>query len=214
MSTTGERAFFEPTARSRAKAAIEAIEAQTSAEIVVALRNASGDYRAADWLSGAIVALASLVAMLYLPWTFALHFIVVDVVLAFAVGALASVTIGPWRRLLTPARVRAANVRAAACQAFVDRGVGRTRGRSGVLVFVGVFERTVEVVGDVAIDPQGLAGFDASVAELRAAVQATSLERFLAALATLGPVLAARFPHGDDGVNELPDEVEAPKSGA
>ena len=35
----------------------------------------------------------------------------------------------------------------------------------------------------------------------------------LAALATLGPVLAARFPHGDDDVNELPDEVEAPKSG-
>ncbi len=213
MSTAGERAFFEPTARTRAKAAIQAVEGQTSAEIVVALRYASGDYRAADWASGALVALASLVALLYLPWTFELHFILVDVVLAFAIGALASATIGPWRRLLTPARVRAANVRAAAREAFVDRGVGGTRGRWGVLVFVGLFERTVEVVGDDAIDPKALAGFDASVAELRAAVQATSLDRFLAALATLGPVLAARFPHGDDDVNELPDEVEEPKSG-
>jgi putative membrane protein len=204
----GERAFFEATAKEQAKATIQAIEAQTSAEVVVSLRHVSGSYRAADWLAGAALALVSLVALLYVPWTFALHFILVDVVLAFAIGALASATIAPLRRALTSKKVRDANVHAAARAAFVDLGVSRTSGRWGVLVYVAMFEREVEVVADVAIDAKKTPGFDEVVAKLRAAIVEPDLPRFLDALRGLGPVLGAAFPHREGDVNELADEVD------
>ena len=125
-----ERAFFEPEAKQQAKAAIEAIERQTSAEVVVTLRLVSGSYRGADWLCGAAFAFATLVASLYVPWPFAQHFIVLDVALAFAAGALACATIAPLRRLASPTRERRANVHAAARAAFVDQRVMRTTRRA------------------------------------------------------------------------------------
>ena len=44
-------------------------------------------------------------------------------------------------------------MRTAARAAFVDQGISRTRGRTGILVFVSLFEREVEVVADVGVDP-------------------------------------------------------------
>jgi putative membrane protein len=205
-----ERAFFEPEAKRQAKAAIEAIEAQTSAEVVVTLRLVSGSYRAADYLCGFLLAVASLVALLYVPAIVALHFIVLDVVLAFAAGTLACATIGPLRRLASSAKERRANVHAAACAAFVDQRVMRTTRRTGVLVYVAMFERTVEVVGDVGIDPKAIEGWGATVARLRATIaDGPELPAFLEALRALGPVLAVTLPAKAGDANELPDDVDA-----
>jgi putative membrane protein len=91
----------------------------------------------------------------------------------------------------------------------VALGVGRTRDRNGVLVFVSLFERRVGVVADVGIDPRAMgAAWTDAVGALEASLAAgADTERFLAALAALGPPLAAAMPHRDDDVNELPDEV-------
>ena len=43
-----------------------------------------------------------------------------------------------------------------AYDAFVDLGVSRCAGRSGVLVYVAMFERLVEVVPDVGVDVKAL----------------------------------------------------------
>jgi putative membrane protein len=205
-----ERAFFEPEAKRQAKAAIEAIEAQTSAEVVVTLRLVSGSYRGADYLCGFLLAVASLVALLYVPAIVALHYVVIDVVLAFAVGTLACGTIGPLRRIASSAKERRANVHAAARAAFVDQRVMRTSRRTGVLVYVAMFERTVEVVGDVGIDPKAIDGWGAALARLRATIaDGPDLARFLEALRALGPVLAASLPAKAGDANELPDDVDA-----
>jgi putative membrane protein len=208
-----ERAFFEPEAKQRAKAAIEAIEAQTSAEVVVTLRLVSGSYRGADYLCGLLLAVASLLALLYVPAATAQHLIALDVVLAFAAGTLACATIGPLRRLLSSAKVRRANVHAAARAAFVDQRVMATTRRTGVLVYVAMFERTVEVVSDVGIEPKAIAGWGAALARLRATIaEGPDLPAFVEALRALGPVLAATLPAKAGDANELPDDVDADPS--
>ena len=204
-----ERDFFEKTARQRATAAIKTIESQTAAEIVVTLRHTSGSYRHVDYLFGFVLSLVTLVLMLFLPYSFRLSAFPVDVTLSFVLGAVVCANVSPLRRWLTSVRSRHANVRRAAREAFVDHGVSRCSGRWGVLVYVSMLERDVEVVPDLAIDPVTIEGWHDAVAAMRAAVHHTDFAAFVAAMEKLGPVLAKPFPHRDDDVNELPDEIDA-----
>src|SRR5580692_3425190 len=115
-----ERSFYEARARQEAKAAVTAVEAQTSAEIVVCLRHSSSAYRDADYLFGFLLSLAVLVTMLFVERSFVEGSFPVGVVAAFLFGAVASAHIDPIRRLFVlPAR-RLAAVRLAARAAFVE----------------------------------------------------------------------------------------------
>jgi putative membrane protein len=206
-----ERSFYEEQAKGAAKAAVASIEAQTSAEIVVCLRGASWAYREADYLCGFIVSVGALVTMLYVERTFQLASFPLGVVAAFLLGAVVSANLPAVRRIFTmPGRKRDA-VRAAARAAFVDLGVSRTHGRTGVLVYISMFERRVEVVPDVGIDAAPLGPeWKAAVAALeRSLTPSPSVDRFLTAMRALGPILGKALPHAEDDVNELPDEVQS-----
>jgi putative membrane protein len=203
-----ERDFFEKKAKQRATAAIKTIESQTAAEVVVTLRHTSGNYRHVDYLFGFVISLVTLGVLLFSPVTFRLSAFPVDVTLAFVIGAVVCANVAPLRRALSSVRTRHANVRRAAREAFVDHGVSRCSGRWGVLVYVSMFERDVEVVPDLAIDPVSIEGWHDAVAAMRAAVQRTDFDAFVTAMEKLGPALAKPFPHRDDDVNELPDEID------
>ena len=56
------------------------------------------------------------------------------------------------RRLLVPDDLLATRVRQRAAQAFLDEGVVRTRDRTGILIFVSLFERHVVVRADRGLD--------------------------------------------------------------
>src|SRR5262249_19416254 len=107
-------AFFDPAARAAARKAIEDIEAQTEAEIVVAVHPRSGSYQATDFLVGLVVAEIALLLVLFLPQEFWLETIPLDVACGFALGAVASSRLPPLRRLFTRERRRARHVTDAA----------------------------------------------------------------------------------------------------
>jgi putative membrane protein len=204
-----EASFYEERAKSDTRAAVGDIEAQTSAEIVVALRRVSGPYRDADYLAGFLLALVALMVMLFVDYSFTLLAFPAGVVGAFVAGTFFSTGIAPLRRSLTSPSRRRAEVRAAARAAVVDLGKSRTQGRTGILVFVSLFEREVEVVADVGVDPV-LLGEDwaRAVAALRASLTPRPVfDRFRVALLGLTAPLAHAMPRAADDVNELPDEV-------
>jgi putative membrane protein len=204
-----EASFHEERAKSDTRATVEEIEAQTSAEIVVALRRVSGSYRDADYLAGFLLALVALLVMLFADHTFPLLSFPAGMIGTFALGAFLSNGIAPLRRALTSPSRRRAQVRTAARAAFVDQGISRTRGRTGILVFVSLLEREVEVVADIGVDPV-LLGEDwtHAVAALRASVRPSPVfEDFRKALRGLAAPLAQAMPRAADDVNELPDEV-------
>lgn len=203
------RSFFTDEARARVRAAVERIEAQTSAEVVVTVRRVAGRYRDADYLFGAILALVMLGILLFAEAEFSIVTMPLDVAMAFALGALACAYTPTLRRALASRVRRRESARRAACEAFLDQGIGRTSDRTGILVLVAVFEREVSVVWDIGLDPAK----DPALAEAVKRVETSigvldpKLEAFVEALEGLGPVLGAKLPRRADDVNELPDDV-------
>jgi putative membrane protein len=204
-------AFTDETAKADVAAAIREIESATSAEVVVALRPRSGHYRHTDYLVGFAVSFAALLVFLFDSHEFSLDWMPVDTLAAFALGTLLSANFPPLRRALTSRKLMTANVKIAARAAFVDLKIGRTSGRTGLLVFASMFERRVEVVADVGIDTVVLGpAFGDAIRALDAAVRrGASFPRFLTALRSLGPILKKTLPRLEGDVNELPDEPSA-----
>lgn len=205
----GEATFYEDEAKKRAAGAVKVVEAQTSAEVVVAVRRRSGDYRIAAYYFGfgavAIVTLYMLVA----PQVFSIGAMALDAVIAFVLGALLCRNVEMLSRALTPGSRLHDNVETAARAAFFDLGISRTSGRNGILVFVSTFERTCAVLTDIGIDVAGLgSGFETGRDAMKRAVKDHDFDAFVSALESLGPVLGETMPHMDDDVNELPDEVQ------
>jgi putative membrane protein len=205
-----ERSFYEERAKREAKSAVEGIEAQTSAEIVVCLRGASDRYREADYLFGFLVSLGVVLAMLFVERAFRLASFPVGMIAGFFAGTIASAHVAQVRRLLVSPARKIGAVRQAARGAFFDHGISRTHGRTGILLYVSVFERRVEVIPDVGIQAAGMGPdwIEAVAALERSLLRSPDLDRFLAAMRALGPILARRLPRSADDINELPDEVQ------
>ncbi|MBK9031513.1 MAG: hypothetical protein IPL61_09285 [Myxococcales bacterium] len=197
----------EPAQRAFAQA-VQAIEDESAAEVVVAVRRAARRWPHVPMIAGIVGAWAALAFMLFSDHAFALASILIDPLVAGAlVGAAA--TLAPWLvRALTPAAVRRHAVDTAARAAFVERGVHHTRGRTGVLVYCALTERMAALVCDV--------GVGAAVSADTLAGHARAIERAIpaggaataAAVTAMGPALAAALPRAHDDVNELPDAVD------
>ena len=205
----GRRGFGAPEARERLARAVKDVEGRTSAEVVVAVRRRSGDYAAADLTFGLVLAAGALLAIYGLPHAFDDAAFVLDPALFFVLGFFACRHFPALRRVLTPRARRDEKVRTAARAAFVDLGVGRLAKRNGILVFVSLLEKTVEVVPDVGVDVVALGPpWREGLTRLAASpVAAAPLDAFDDALRSLGPVLQRVLPHQADDVNELPDEA-------
>jgi putative membrane protein len=202
-------ALWDRRAKDQVSDAIRAIEAQTCAEIVVAVRPKAGHYRHTDYLLGSVAAFIALFVLLFADQEFAVLFMPVDTVIAFTAGVAFSAFFAPIRHLFTLDSLMRENVRTAARAAFVDLGVTKTRDRSGILVFVAAFEKKVEVVADVGVDTAALGpAWSDALKALSASMSGIGrLDAFITALRSLGPVLAGAMPRKADDVNELPDEV-------
>jgi len=203
------RDFFLDATRKRVANTVEEIEKQTAAEIVVAVRRRCGRYGVVDVSTAALLAFAALCAVVYLPQELNANKLPEDVGIAFWASFALTTTIAPLKRLLTPRSMMNANVRSAARAAFHDMRIARTRGRTGVLVFVSMFERKVEIVADIGVPVDSLGdGWRAAVAAMEAAGRRADLDALLAAMKTMAPPLAAALPVQPDDVDELPNEPE------
>lgn len=198
-------ALFSQAARRAVTDAIARAEGETSAEIVVVLRHASGSYRAARMTLGAICAVVTLAAMLFVPTPFALPAFVIDVVVVFLLATWVARYFPAVERVLTPAAERDRLVRSAASAAFLERGVHRCKGRNGILVYASALEHAVEIVADLAVDVSTLA---AARSALEAALRAGDEVAFAAAVATMGETLKAEHPRREDDIDELSNLVE------
>jgi putative membrane protein len=199
--------FLEDAARTQAAEAVAAVESQTSAEVVVAVRTASGHYAQADMRLGAGLAYVTLLVLLFIPADVHLYAFPPAVLLAFAAGALASRQAPALRRALTSPKLQADSVRTAAQAAFTALGVSRTSRRTGILVFVSLLERRVEVVTDYGVDTSLLgAEWQDALARMSASLAASQQPApFFEALRGIQAPLSRALPRMEDDVNELPD---------
>jgi putative membrane protein len=198
--------FFDTDGKRVLTDAVRRAEQKTSGEIVVVVCPASGRYRHVDLAVGTVVSFAILCVFLYHPAPFDFTYLPLELAAAFAVGALACLAFRPLKRVLVLRASMAREVRRAAREAFVDQGVHRTRRRTGILAFVSVFERRVDLVPDVGVDVSSMQQtWDGVHAALERAVRRGDVDAFAEGVVALGGALAAALPHTADDVNELPD---------
>ena len=191
-----EKDFFTQDAKIKVRDAIKKVELQTSAEVVVAVRRCSDSYRQTDLAFGFALAFATLLLLLFLPRSFAVLAMPIEVLVVFGVGIGVSSLFWGLKRLMTSRSRMKEQAWRLACALFVKLGISRTSGRNGILVVVSMLERTVSIVYDIGIDPQAMGrGWEESVEGMRTAVgKGADFSKFIGALESLGPVLGAQMP--------------------
>ncbi len=199
--------FLDDRAKARAVAAVKAFESKTSAELVITVKKRVRSYPESHLLCGSVLAFGALLFLLFYPMDFATHMMPVDVLVAFAVGYGLSAFLPPLLRLAVPAKKRRASVDGAAKAAFVDLGVSRTTGRTGVLVYLSVLEGMVAVVADIGVTPAARKAAEDARAALESAFVRLDVSAFASILEGLGAKFAPTMARAADDVNELPDEV-------
>lgn len=181
------------------EAAVAEIEKTSAVEVVLAVRP-----RARHWLvQHVLVGIAAGIGVLaFAVWRHLPRWEVVALpVIAGALGLAAVELIAPLYRFLAPGELRAEHVREAARAAFVENRVHATRGRTGLLVFVAVRERRVELVADTGLDGLPLPAWSQ---QLAAAVPGGPVA-VAKILASLAPALSRAAMPRENDVNELPD---------
>ncbi len=205
------RRFLSDETTTALRDAISAIEARSSAELVVSVRSRSATYLHADILVGIVAGLATLAFLLFSPYPFALPWFLVDpILIGGLVGFLAS-RFPPVRRALTPRSVRDGRVRAAAGALFLEKGVHNTRERTGILLYVSLLEKRALLVPDAGVERElPRREWRAVTAAIDRAVAGGGDGGDLArALGPLGDLVALHLPRRAGDVNELADEVDA-----
>jgi len=198
---------LSPQDRQRIAAAITAAERRTSGEIVCVLARSSSEGTAIPVLAAALAALA-------LPWLLmALTTLPVQAILGLQLGLFAVLVLllglPRVRAILLPPGTRRTLAHRAAMEQFMVRGIGRTEGRTGVLVFVSLAERYARIVADEAIaarvpQAQWQEAIDALVGHTR---DGRVADGFVEAIGRCGDVLAAHFPQMPGDRPELPDRI-------
>lgn len=201
--------FFSDEAKRVTRASVESAEAQTCAEIVVAVRKSSARYGVLAYHFGLGFSALVVAYLLLVPEEYSAFAIALDGIVAFALGAVFAANLDTLKRVLSRASTLDENVNRGARAAFFDLGISRTSRRHGLLVYASMFERRCVVLTDIGIEPARLgSSWGASQQSLSDAVKRRDLPEFQRAIAGLGAVLCDLHPRSADDVNELPDEVQ------
>jgi len=181
--------------RERIHAATAAIERRTSALLALAIVPVSERYVLFPLVWGAVLALtATGVLALFRP----------DLVigLGFVINAALFIVLSlvldwlPLRLLLVPRRIKHAHARQLAHREFAARILANAQHRNGVLFFVSLGERYVEIIADRDIHarvPEG--AWDKIVADFIAAVKSGRFaDGFIAALDACAALLETHYP--------------------
>ena len=185
---------------------VREIESNTDAEIVIVVRARSGPYRHADYLFGALLAFAGLLFVLLSPFDFHTYWVPLDVALLFVLGAFVSSRINLIRRLLTTKKFRANAARTGAAAMFYEAGIANTHEENGLLIYLSLLERRLEVIADRGILTSVPAlEWNHALFELRQAGRRPNPESLVKALQDLGALLRKHKPATGENPNELPD---------
>jgi putative membrane protein len=203
-----EREFLETSAKKRTADAVRAVEAQTAVEVVVAVRRRAARHLETCLAFGVGCALVGLAVMWFSPWIYDVRTMPLDTVLAFVLGTSLCAFLPGLCRALIPKRRLERAAGQAARRAFRALGIEKTRGRTGLFVYVALFERTVVLVPDSGIPTAAVTGPLAAIGgSLGQAVARRDFEGFLLEFARLGPACGAALPRRPDDENELCDDV-------
>jgi putative membrane protein len=186
---------------------IRTAEATTSGEIYVVVAHAADDFRYVPVVWAALAALVS-------PWP--LHLLTsLSTTTILVIQAILFIVVA-WglshpriRYRIVPEVISAEAARKQANAQFLAHGVHLTEDRTGVLIYVALLNRRVEIIADAGIHSKvGDAAWQELAAEITAAARTDRLvDGLVSAIRRAGALLSANFPAKAANPNELSDRV-------
>lgn len=187
--------------------AVRRAESRTAGEIVVVIERAAASYRN-------VPVLMALTLALFVPWPL-LSFTALSAQRIFMIQLFCAVLLlagllwhGRGGRFV-PGFVKRRRAHEAALREFTARGLTRTTGRTGVLLYIALQERYAEILADTGID--GLVAQDtwSGIIEplLAAAREDRLTEGLIKAVDSVGAVLAQHAPPVPGDIDELSNNV-------
>jgi putative membrane protein len=192
----------------RIEEGIARIEKRSAAEFVVAVLPRSANYSKWRALIAGTWAIAAAIAYFqFVPWGGEVW----GLLLELPVGAVVWAVLGypSIRRHLMPAHEAERAVHGAAFRLFAERGVHRTRDRTGMLLYISELERRAVLLGDSGIHERvGDEGWPRHIAHLVSRIrEGRTTDGVLEVLEALETSLAAKLPVGAGDVDELSNRV-------
>ncbi len=113
-------------------------------------------------------------------------------------------------RRIIPKRVMAEKVKQRANRYFTESGIGHTKNRSGILIFISYMEHRVELVADSGIDAKiSQEKWNAVISHILEGLENRKLVDHLCySIQQCGLMLATYFPVREDNVNEVEDDID------
>lgn len=188
---------------------VKDVETRTSGEIVPVIASTSYDYSRAAHLGGLVLGLVGAIAVAMLlgredMWTF------ITLFLACYIGFKYLLTLVPaLKKPFISKREMREEVEEAATTAFYLNGLHRTRDLTGIIIYVSVFERSVQVLADKGInDKVDPAVWDEVVAMVTSGIKAGNPgEAMCQGVKRCGELITEHFPIKHDDTDELPNLI-------
>jgi putative membrane protein len=209
--TQSASALFSTEERAAVEAAVREAERMTAAEIVPVVTSASSRHYRGQDIAGVWLAFLVLIALAIFSPEHQIDGLeaVLLFVVAIALGTFAAANIPALKRLFLGRADLEEAVADGAIRAFRTFGVGETTGRTGLLVYVSLFERSAVVLGDAALARVLAASDYAAIRDvLIDGMRRGQIELALvASIRKAGEILADRLPRPADDQDEITDTL-------
>lgn len=198
--------FLNEQQKQNISAAIKQAEAQTSGELVAVIASQSDDYDYIPLMWAALSALVVPAVLLLLPigsGDYSLYQLSTFIIAALLFRWQ------PLRMRLIPSYVKRRRAALLAREQFLAQNLHHTEQRNGILLFVSVAERYVEIMADKGInDVVDANTWEQVIGQFVERVKQGEVEQgFIGAIETSAEILQQHFPILPRDLNELPNHL-------
>ncbi len=204
--------------------AVKEAESKTSGEIATAIIKESYNYAVNELLFAVIVGFIYFVVMMFfvgsienrlqsLFWDYNIGYLLIFygfstflvIAIFYFLGNISTID-----RLIVSKKIMQQKVKERALRHFMESGVYNTKDRTGILIFISILEKRVELLADSGINekiqPEKWQSIVDNIIEGIKKKNVTS--HLIESINECGKLLSQHFPIQPDDINELSDEID------
>ena len=204
--------------------AVKKAESKTSGEIATAMIKESYDYAIYELMFAVVIGFLYFVIMMFFSgnieqflqekfWDYSVNYLImfygfstfIVIAIFYFIGNISSID-----RLIVPKKVRNQKVQERATRYFMESGVYNTKDRTGILIFISIMERRVELLADSGISEKIPTEKWQNIVDniIKGIKQKEITEHLMESINECGDLLAKHFSIQSDDKNELTDDID------
>jgi putative membrane protein len=188
---------------------VEEIESVSKIEMVVVIRQKSGNYTHATLLTGAAFSLIAFTYFMFSPTVFGDYMIYIGSIIPFFVGAVLTMLIPALSKVILGKTAFRKNTEIRARATFQKAGIRHTQEKIGLLIYGSAFEKELVLLADKGVE---LLLSDETLKtiedDLQTAFRNGTCDQFLKVLHQQQKIFSEQLPISSDDINELPDTID------